>query len=774
MTVASIDITHVNQKRTDQLLKDHERKIWAETDRMFVVLMLLQWIGGIWAALYVSPYTWIGRISTVHIHVWAAVVMGGLISVPPILLAIWKPGEQITRHVIAVSQGCWSALLIHLTGGRIETHFHVFGSLAILAFYRDWTVLLSATIVVASDHCLRGIFWPLSVYGIAIESPWRWVEHAAWVVFEDIFLVLACARSRRAAREICETQALLEDVNRHVEDRVTQRTRELADAKLFFQSVLDSMDSHICILDRKGTIVDTNESWKQFADSHGGTAIGVGANYLDACRQAAGECADGAESVADGIEGVIGHKLAFFNSEYECHTPDQQHWFQVSVTPLKSHAAGAAVVAHTEVTERVVAQLRLRDATRDNEKLAMVARHTDNSVLILDAEGRVEWVNESYSRMSGFEPADVMGQSILKLLTSPPANPKTLESIRRAINEERGFDGELERVTRNGDEYAVAIELRIIRDENGRLLKFVQIEKDITQRLHAQAERERLHDKLQSTARQAGMAEVATGVLHNVGNVLNSVNVSGNLMMESLQRSRVSRLGQIASVINEETPDLVRFLTEDKRGQHFPKLFDELSRHLVKEQGQLKDELGSLLANIEHIKEIVSMQQTYATTRGCLEPVAPEHLIEAALQLNDAGFTRHNVSVVRENGDVPEVLVERHKVLQILVNLIGNAKRALKDSNQIDKRLTLITRVDGDDAIIEVRDNGIGISAENLKNIFSHGFTTRHDGHGFGLHSSAIAAQESGGSLAVSSEGAGLGATFTLRLPLNAETLCKV
>lgn len=168
------------------------------------------------------------------------------------------------------------------------------------------------------------------------------------------------------------------------------------------------------------------------------------------------------------------------------------------------------------------------------------------------------------------------------------------------------------------------------------------------------------------------------------------------------------------------------------------------------------------------------MQQTYATTRGCLEPVSPEALIDAALQLNDAGFARHNVSVIREDGEVPEVMVERHKVLQILVNLIGNAKRALKDSNQPDKRIVLITRIEGDDVLVEVKDNGVGISAENLKKIFSHGFTTRHDGHGFGLHSSAIAAQEAGGSLAVSSEGPGLGATFTLRLPQNAEAPCKV
>jgi len=162
---------------------------------MFAVLMVVQWIAGIAAALWISPRTWIGTVSHTHLHVWAAIFLGGTISVFPIALAVKKPGATITRHSIATGQILMSCLLIYLTGGRIETHFHVFGSLAFLAFYRDWRVLVPATVVVAADHFLRGLFWPESVYGILAASQWRWLEHAGWVLFEDAVLFVAIKRS---------------------------------------------------------------------------------------------------------------------------------------------------------------------------------------------------------------------------------------------------------------------------------------------------------------------------------------------------------------------------------------------------------------------------------------------------------------------------------------------------------------------------------------------------------------------------------------------------
>jgi diguanylate cyclase (GGDEF)-like protein len=210
------------------LFTEHRRAIFKRTDRMFAVLMAVQWMAGIAAALWISPKTWAGPDSQTHIHVWAAVLLGGAISLFPIALALLRPGETSTRYIIASAQMLMSSLLIHLTGGRLETHFHVFGSLAFLSFYRDWRVLVPATVVVAADHFLRGMFWPESVYGVLSVSNWRWLEHAGWVLFEDTFLFIAIKRGMSEMCDIAERTADSEKLNEGLEHRVNERTEQLA------------------------------------------------------------------------------------------------------------------------------------------------------------------------------------------------------------------------------------------------------------------------------------------------------------------------------------------------------------------------------------------------------------------------------------------------------------------------------------------------------------------------------------------------------------------
>src|SRR5947209_4787135 len=209
--------------RADDLRRSHQLAMWRQTDRMFAILLALQWLAGVAMALWLSPRTWAGLDNYVHPHVWAAVFLGGLIAALPIALAIFKPGETSTRMVISAAQMLHSALLIHLSGGRIETHFHVFGSLAFLSFYRDWRVLVPATLVVACDHVLRGAFLPESVFGVLTASPWRWLEHAGWVVFEDICLFWACVRGAREVGVLALRQAELEASNARVEAEVARQ-----------------------------------------------------------------------------------------------------------------------------------------------------------------------------------------------------------------------------------------------------------------------------------------------------------------------------------------------------------------------------------------------------------------------------------------------------------------------------------------------------------------------------------------------------------------------
>lgn len=224
--MASAEIS--SEDRVQELLTEHRAEIQRTTHRIFTLLMLVQWPVGVVLALFVAPLTWIGASSSVHYHVWASLILGGLFSLTPIVVARTQcPTHWIVAHTFAVSQMLWSSLFIHLSGGRLETHFHVFGSLAVVAFYRDWRVLITASVVVSLDHWVRGVYWPQSVFGVFAESPYRWLEHAGWVGFEISFLIPASLRSQREMREIARRRAQLEQANMRVEGEVRSRTRDL-------------------------------------------------------------------------------------------------------------------------------------------------------------------------------------------------------------------------------------------------------------------------------------------------------------------------------------------------------------------------------------------------------------------------------------------------------------------------------------------------------------------------------------------------------------------
>jgi ligand-binding sensor domain-containing protein/signal transduction histidine kinase len=291
------------------------------------------------------------------------------------------------------------------------------------------------------------------------------------------------------------------------------------------------------------------------------------------------------------------------------------------------------------------------------------------------------------------------------------------------------------------------------------------LEKEIEERKRMGLEIERVHAELVVASRQAGMAEVATGVLHNVGNALNSVNVSATLVADQVRQTKAGSVTKVAALLDQHKADLAGFLTTDPRGQMLPAYLGTLADVLAAEQKTLLTELELLCKNVDHIKDIVAMQQSFARTAAVIETVSVPDLIEDALRINAGSLARHAVDTIRDYQARPVVTTDKHKVIQILVNLVRNAMQACDESGRTDKRITIRTTSDDRSVHLAIIDNGVGIPAENFDRIFNHGFTTRKTGHGFGLHSGALAARELGGSLRVHSDGPGLGATFILDLP---------
>ena len=367
--IPELEPTTVPMKRARELFSQYQHAAYRRTDHLFAYLMGVQWLAGIVAALVISPRAWSGAESQIHWHVWAAVFLGGLVSGFPIFLVLRHPGEAMTRQAVAVGQMLMSALLIHLTGGRIETHFHIFGSLAFLAFYRDWRVIVTATIAVVIDHVLRGIYWPQSIFGVLASSHWRWIEHAGWVLFEDVFLLIAIRYSTREMFAVAAQRARLEVVNDEIEHKVDERTRELTLAQRdlrkseeLFRLITQNAVDLIAVLDANGEILYSSPSYEKALGQDGQGLVGirlvdrVHSDDLAAAEEAIRVCAE------SGAERSL---------EYRMKHPDGT-WrsYEAQSTRGKDAASGDPylVVVSRDVTER-------KRAEKERQQIELQLRH---------------------------------------------------------------------------------------------------------------------------------------------------------------------------------------------------------------------------------------------------------------------------------------------------------------------------------------------------------------------------------------------------------------
>ena len=328
---------------------------------------------------------------------------------------------------------------------------------------------------------------------------------------------------------------------------------------------------------------------------------------------------------------------------------------------------------------------------------------------------------------------------------------------------------EVEGVRRDGTKFPM--ELTVCEASLRDHIVFTGFVRDLTAIKEAETQLQSMNDQLVETSRRAGMAEVANNVLHNVGNVLNSVNVAAALLGENIRKSEVRDLNRVLELVSQHRDTLDEFLTNDPRGKHLPGYLIEAGRTLSVEQETSLEKLEALTKNIDHIKNIVATQQSYAGMSGVEQVVELDDLFDDALNINIGSLERHHITVLKEYDDLPPVSLDKQKVMQILINLIGNSKHAIRDGDSDHGEVQLRLKYKDPWVELSVEDNGVGITRENLERIFRHGFTTKKDGHGFGLHSAVLAAKEMGGSLTVTSEGVNTGATFTLKLPLQLQKI---
>lgn len=540
---------------------------------------------------------------------------------------------------------------------------------------------------------------------------------------------------------------------------ITERqksARRLVEQDAFYRQVIDSLPNMVFVKDRDGRFALVNQiDAEYFGKSCADEMIGLtDYDVIPDKEQVKSIIEDDQEVLRTGRE-------KFIPEEPVTCADGSLRWFQTTKRGVRdskgriTHLVGVA----TEITERKEAESMVKDSEALYHSLV---ENLSVGVFRKDLDGRFLFCNTVHKKMHH---RDLTGLTV-KAIMSEEEVVATEEVDKRILRTGENYEITTDYKFQHSEKRSfVHIVKSPFRNADGEIVGIQGMVWDVTEKHEAQEKMQHLNRELVEASRFAGMAEVATGVLHNVGNVLNSVNVSATLVSDRIRQSKVLRIHQLAAMLKAHEEDLVVFLSTDPKGRQIPKYIYELSSYLEGEHRMLLGELGQLTKYVEHIKEIVAMQQSYACTGGMTENLDPRDIAEDAIAMNLAGLDRHKVNLIRNYSDTPEVVGDKHKILQILVNLIGNAKYAVGDSTSGERKITVGIFSEGNQIAMAVADTGMGISSENLTKIFSHGFTTKSNGHGFGLHSGALAAKEMNGTLTVASEGPGEGAVFTLFLP---------
>lgn len=741
------------ENRARELFRERQQFVYKRTDRMFAVLLICQWLASIGIAAWISPRTWAGHYSDVHIHLWTALFLGGLIIVWPVGLAMTRPGETVTRHIIAIAQMFYSALLIHLTGGRIETHFHVFGSLAFLSFYRDWRVLISATVVVAGDHCLRGLFFPQSVYGVATIEPWRWLEHAWWVVFEDCFLIGVCRWNVQEMQMVARRQAEVEQINSNIEKLVSLRTEDLNKAKA-------TLTVQYAVAHAASEAITLNEAINKVLEAIGFNMLYNqghiwGAFWSDPTHMGTLQCANSLQipegclqkfadfskdfkfDIGKGLPGRVfaQRKLAHIQDiSQDNNLPRLPVALEYGLTSAfafpvidknavlgvieffteKSYQLPEDAIALLEALGRQIGQLIVYKKTEaERERLASIVQHSKDAIFTKTSDGIVTTWNQGAEHLFGYTSMEVLGQHVSTL--RPPERQEEIQELSARLSKGEHIDNyESEMLTKDGTHIDVSVTWAPIFDETGKHGGHSVTIRDIRERKAA--------DKR--------VSEFYSIVSHELRTPLTSIRGVLGLIEANVVEAGSDEAKDLLGVARGSADRLIRLIN------------DMLDLRKV-ESGKMELKRAKII-----VKELVS-ESLYALTGMAQEA---------------------SVKLVHESQADACIYADWDKVTQVITNLVSNAIKF----SPVDSQISIRTRVDEKCVRFDVIDQGPGISAENIAKLFQKfqqvdsSDTRQKGGTGLGLAIAKALVEQHDGSIGVEST-PGNGSKFWFELPVFAE-----
>jgi two-component system sensor histidine kinase/response regulator len=760
-------------RRAGELFAAHRHDIHQQTDRLFAGLMAFQWILGIVFALWVSPLTWDGPVSRTHLHVWAALVVGGFISLFPALLGWFRPGLPSTRYVIAVAQMLMGALLIHLTGGRIETHFHVFGSLAFLTFYRDWRVLIPATVVVALDHMLRGIFWPQSVYGVIVASQWRWLEHAAWVIFEDIFLVVACVRSVAEMKQTAERTATLEH-----EVRTRQEAEHDArNARARNDAILDVALDCVILMDESGRIAQFNPAAETTFGYSAAEAVGtelaeliVPADKRDEYRVAL------ARYLTNGDDAILNRRLELT----AVRKGGAVFPVEVAIAPISSDGAPMFAGYMRDITERRRAEASLAERvslasltgavgialTRGTELRAMLDQCADAVVAHVHASVAAIWTLHEQEQVLELQASAGNRTRLLQGMARVAVGSLTIGEI--ALRQKRQVLYASDVDLQPGDEDSARREG--VADFAGYPLL--------------------LDSKLVGVMAVFSPQELSPSALDAMAAVADAIALG--IERKRAERELEHHTRELAALVEElrvtqrhaeaATRAKSEFLASMSHELRTPLnaiiLYSELLQEEAEDQGNASAiaDLQRILSAGKHLLDLINGILDLSKIEAGKMGLSPEHfdvksmLDELVDTVGPLAQKNSNALTVHCGDDVGMMYADLTKTRQILLNLLSNASKFTKrGAITVDVRRRSVEGV----SCVEfsVTDTGVGMTEEQSRKVFDAftqadvTTTRKYGGTGLGLAIVSRFCELMGGSVSLDSR-PGEGSRFVVHLPV--------